>query len=116
MPTRMLLLPAPLFKSAVIEGNKITIDFLNVGTGLIAKNGEPLSQFAIAGEDKQFVWALAKIVGDKVVVTSPLVEHPRYVRYAWSDNPEGANLYNREGFPHPLFVQTVPNHKRLNRP
>jgi sialate O-acetylesterase len=89
----------PLFQSAVVEGNKITIDFSNVGKGLIAKNGEPLSQFAIAGEDKQFVWALAKIVGDKVVVTSPMVEHPRYVRYAWADNPEGANLYNHEGLP-----------------
>jgi hypothetical protein len=58
-----------------------------------------LSQFAVAGEDKRFVWAVAEIVGDKVVVSSPLIAHPMYVRYAWSDNPEGANLYNREGLP-----------------
>ncbi|MEO7213848.1 sialate O-acetylesterase [Mucilaginibacter sp.] len=89
----------PIFQSSIIEGDKITLNFSNVGTGLVSNNQEPLSRFAIAGEDKQFVWATATIVGDKVVVTSPAVEHPMYVRYAWADNPEGANLYNREGLP-----------------
>lgn len=89
----------PLFQSFAIEGHKISIKFSNIGTGLVSKNNEPLARFAIAGEDKQFVWATASIAGDTVIVTSPAVEHPVYVRYAWSDNPEGANLYNREGLP-----------------
>jgi sialate O-acetylesterase len=101
----------PLFQSAAIESDNITICFSNVGTGLVSKDGEPLSNFAIAGDDKQFVWASAKIVGDKVVVSSPLVEHPRYVRYAWADNPESANLCNREGLPASPFSTDNPGDK-----
>ncbi|WP_161888734.1 sialate O-acetylesterase [Pontibacter russatus] len=89
----------PLYQSAKIEGNKIVISFTNTGSGLAAKDGEPLSWFAIAGEDKKFVWAQAKIEGDKVVVWSEEVPDPKYVRYAWADNPYGANLYNKEGLP-----------------
>ncbi|TFF37524.1 sialate O-acetylesterase [Mucilaginibacter psychrotolerans] len=98
----------PTFQSAVVYGNSITLAFTDIGTGLVSNNGEPLAQFAIAGEDKQFVWASATIVGDKVVVSSPLVQHPLYVRYAWADNPEGANLYNREGLPASPFRTDLP--------
>nr|WP_294948321.1 sialate O-acetylesterase [uncultured Mucilaginibacter sp.] len=101
----------PIFQSAAINGNKITLNFLNVGTGLVSKDGEPLSQFAVAGEDKRFVWAVAEIVGDRVVVSSPVIAHPVYVRYAWSDNPEGANLYNREGLPASPFRTDSPGQK-----
>jgi len=89
----------PLFQSATVEGNKIILSFTNVGSGLTAIDGEELNWFAIAGADKQFVWAKAKIEGDKVVVWSEEVPEPKYVRYAWADNPDGANLYNKEGFP-----------------
>ncbi|NNE90484.1 MAG: 9-O-acetylesterase, partial [Verrucomicrobiales bacterium] len=58
-----------------------------------------LSQFAIAGEDKKFHWADAKIEGDTVVVSSPNVPAPVAVRYAYAHNPEGANLYNKAGLP-----------------
>ena len=44
-------------------------------------------------------WAEAKIDGDKVILSSPDVEMPVAVRYAYSSNPKGANLYNREGIP-----------------
>jgi sialate O-acetylesterase len=66
---------------------------------LISNDGEELSQFAIAGADKKFVWAKAKIENNEVVVWSEKVPEPMYVRYAWSDNPDGANLYNKEGLP-----------------
>ncbi len=89
---------SPLFKSAEFGGGVATIYFHNVGGGLMAKGG-PLKQFAIAGADKKFVWADAKIVGDTVMVASPQVPAPVAVRYAWADNPEGANLYNVEGLP-----------------
>jgi len=89
----------PLYKSSKIEGNKITLSFDYVGSELIANDGEDLNWFAIAGADKKFVWAKAKIVGDKVVVWSDEISEPKYVRYAWADNPDGANLYNQEGLP-----------------
>jgi sialate O-acetylesterase len=89
----------PLYRSAVIENNRIILSFDNTGTGLIAIDGEPLNQFAIAGADKKFVWANASIEGDKVVVWSDQIQSPMYVRYAWSDNPDGANLFNKEGLP-----------------
>ena len=70
-----------------------------MGSGLITNDGEELSEFAIAGADKKFVWAKAKIEGDKVVVWNDNVANPKYVRYAWADNPVNPNLYNKEGLP-----------------
>jgi sialate O-acetylesterase len=58
-----------------------------------------LRRFAIAGDDQNWVWADAVIDGPSVVVSSPKVKHPVAVRYAYSMNPEGANLYNRAGLP-----------------
>lgn len=89
----------PIYQSAKVEGNKITIIFSSTGSGLIAKGGEELNQFAIAGADKRYVWANAKIEGNQVVVYSSEIPNPKYVRYGWADNPEGANLYNKEGLP-----------------
>jgi sialate O-acetylesterase len=89
----------PLFQSSTIEGNKITIHFTNVGSGLTTNDGEALSYFTIAGVDKKFVWAQATIEGDKVIVWNDAVTNPAYVRYAWADNPDGANLFNKEGLP-----------------
>jgi sialate O-acetylesterase len=89
----------PLYQSATVDGNKIIISFSNTGSGLITNDGEELNLFSIAGADKKFVWANAKIEGDKVIVWSDKIESPLYVRYAWADNPDGANLYNKEGLP-----------------
>ena len=89
----------PLYQSATIDGNKITISFSNVGSGLTTNDGEDLNQFAIAGADKKFVWAHAKIEGDRVIVWMDNVVNPLYVRYAWADNPDGANLFNKERLP-----------------
>ncbi|HZJ60145.1 MAG TPA: sialate O-acetylesterase [Chitinophagaceae bacterium] len=89
----------PVYQSSTIEGNKVIISFTNTGSGLITNDGEELSQFAIAGADKKFVWAKAKIEGDKVVVWNEDIADPMYVRYAWADNPDNPNLYNKEGLP-----------------
>ena len=77
------------------------IDFDSVGGGLVAEEpaGEALRGFAVAGPDQRFVWAHAIIEGNQVVVWNPEIPAPTAVRYAWADNPEGANLYNREGLP-----------------
>ena len=89
----------PIYQSSVTDGNKIIISFTNTGSGLIANDGEELSQFAIAGADKKFVWAKARIDGEKVIVWNDGVSNPIYVRYAWADNPDNPNLYNKEGLP-----------------
>ena len=88
----------PIFKAATIDGNAITISFTNIGSGLITSDSEELREFAIAGADKKFVWAKAKIEGDKIVVSSDAIAQPMYVRYAWADNPD-VNFYNKEGLP-----------------
>jgi len=100
----------PLFKSLSIEGGKARVRFDHAAGGLMvgAKNGrEPaaenkagkLERFALAGADRTWRWAEAVIDGDSVVVSSPEVREPVAVRYAFSMNPDGANLYNRAGLP-----------------
>lgn len=88
----------PIFESYEVKGDSIEIHFKNVGDGLMAEDGE-LKEFAIAGKDQKFVWANARIEGDKIVVFSPKISNPVAVRYAWANNPENANLYNKEGLP-----------------
>lgn len=94
-----LVSSGPLFQSASVEGDKIRIHFSDTGSGLVAKGDDTLHYFAIAGADKKFVWAKAKIENNTVVVWNEHVQNPLYVRYAWADNPDGANLYNKEGLP-----------------
>lgn len=89
----------PLYSSSVIEGNKIVISFLHTGSGLTTTDGEAPAEFAIAGADKKFVWANAKIEGNKIIVWSDEITEPKYVRYAWADNPVNPNLANKERLP-----------------
>jgi sialate O-acetylesterase len=89
----------PAYQSMKIDGSKVVLTFKNIGSSLITKGNGELKYFAIAGADKHFVWAQAKIVNDEVIVWSDQVVNPVAVRYAWADNPEGANLYNKEGLP-----------------
>ncbi|MBX2963150.1 MAG: sialate O-acetylesterase [Cyclobacteriaceae bacterium] len=93
----------PLIKEAIIEGNQITLSFDHTGSGLTTNDGEMPREFAIAGADKKFIWAKAKIAGDKVIVWSDTISNPVYVRYAWADNPD-VNLYNKEGLPASPFT------------
>ncbi|NQT93719.1 MAG: sialate O-acetylesterase [Lentisphaerae bacterium] len=88
----------PIYKGMTVSGNKVSLTFDHVGSGLVARGGE-LRRFGIAGPDARFVWAKAVIEGDKVIAWSDEVEKPVAVRYAWSSNPEGCNLYNKEGLP-----------------
>ncbi len=105
------LVPAgPLYKDIKVEGNKIRIHFDHVGSGLMVgkKNGlapteedkgGKLGRFAVAGEDKVWHWADAVIDGKTVLVSSKDVAKPVAVRYGYTMNPRGANLYNKEGIP-----------------
>ena len=94
-----IIAAGPLFQSATVEGNQIIIKFSNTGSGLMTNDGDEPGEFAIAGADKKFVWAKAKIEGDAVIAWSDEVITPMYIRYAWADNPVNPNLYNKEGLP-----------------
>lgn len=92
---RELIPMGPIFRSAKIEGHTVTIDF-DYAAGLHVADDNVVG-FAIAGEDRQFVPADARIAGSTVIVSSPQVPHPKAVRYAWASNPvislfNGANI------------------------
>ena len=92
----------PMYESMQVEGNSIRVKFTHVGGGLVAKGG-PLKWFQVAGPDKKFVDATARIDGNTIVVSAPGVSAPVAVRYAWYRWSEGANLYNADGLPAPQF-------------
>ena len=107
---KKLEVSGPLFKSLKIKDDKAIVTFDHIGTGLmigkkagreaaVADAQGKLKRFAIAGEDKKWFWADAVIKKDTVVLTCPDVKNPVAVRYAFSMNPDGANLYNLEALP-----------------
>lgn len=100
----------PSFRELTIEGDKARLSFDGIGAGLMVGRkegraavvedaGAPLRRFAVAGSDKKWHWAEATIDGETVVVRAAEVPKPVAVRYAFATNPEGANLYNRDGIP-----------------
>jgi sialate O-acetylesterase len=105
-----LVYSGPIYDSMTVEGNKIRLTFKDTGSGLQmgtppwTPTGVPvpasteLTGFAIAGADKNWVWAKAQIDGTTVVVSSDQVASPVAVRYGWANNPP-CNLYNKEGLP-----------------
>jgi sialate O-acetylesterase len=94
----------PLYKGDIRSANKLIVEFelASIGSGLVASAAE-LTGFEVAGADKVFVVAKAKIDGNKVLVDSPSVATPVYVRYAWSDG-FAATLFNKEGLPASTFT------------
>jgi sialate O-acetylesterase len=87
----------PLYDSQTIEGDKIRLRFKHAA-GLKTKDGTAPAGFFVAGDDRRFHPAEARIEGETVVVWSRDVPRPAAVRYAWADNP-AANLYNGDGLP-----------------
>jgi sialate O-acetylesterase len=88
----------PVWVSRKIEGHRVRLGFDHVTRGLMTRDHEPPRGFAVAGEDRKFVWAEARIEGDTVVVWNDQVSHPIAVRYGWASNPV-CNLYNGAGLP-----------------
>lgn len=91
----------PQYESLQIEKDKIRIRFSNASAGLLAKGGEP-TDFYIAGADRVFVPAKAKVEGSTVLVWSKAVKHPVAVRFGFS-NAAMPNLFSREGLPVNIF-------------
>jgi sialate O-acetylesterase len=97
-----LVFSGPLYSNSKIDGAEIRVHF-DHANGLKSRDGKPLERFEIAGEDRIWHWADARIDDDTVIVSSAEVTKPAAVRYAWSSNPEGANLINKEGLPASVF-------------
>jgi sialate O-acetylesterase len=95
-----VLASGPTYRAHTIANGRVTVQFANIGTGLVShgENGN-VGAFAIAGADRHFVWAQARVEGNHVVVWSDQVPNPVAVRYAWGNSPVDANLYNSEGLP-----------------
>lgn len=99
-----LIYSGPLFKTSEVKDGAIRVTFDQAGEGLKSRDGGALKRFEIAGADKKWKWADAKIDGkDAVIVSNAEVKQPVAVRYAWAANPEGANLVNSDGLPASVF-------------
>jgi len=90
----------PMYSRMKVSGTKIVLTFDDVGNGLRIRDGDRLQEFAVAGEDRKWHWAEARIVGkDKVEVWSNEVPRPVAARYAFNNNPRRPNLTNDTGLP-----------------
>ncbi len=90
---------SPEFRSMEIEGSKAVLSFDHVGKAWRPFDVAQPRGFAIAGEDRQFVWATAKILPDqRIEVSAESVQSPVAVRYGWADNPV-VNLFNLDDLP-----------------
>ncbi|MEM6378637.1 MAG: sialate O-acetylesterase [Bacteroidota bacterium] len=97
---KSVVFSGPMYQSFQVKKGEIWLDFQHTGSGLSAQGKYGyLYGFQIAGTDKVFHWAQARIEGNQVVVFSDKVKQPVAVRYGWENNPEDANLYNKEGLP-----------------
>ena len=88
----------PMYSGMQVEDGKAVITFTHAGGGLVARNGAAVKGFELAGADRQFAWADARIDGEKVIVHSKDVPEPLAVRYGWADCPE-CDLFNQAGLP-----------------
>jgi len=94
------LTEAPTLASHEIRNGKVVLTFKDVGTGLKLRSGDKLNEFVIAGADRKWHWAEARIVGkDEIEVWSSTVPDPKAVRYAFNTNPKEPNLTNDSGLP-----------------
>ncbi|HEY0661172.1 MAG TPA: sialate O-acetylesterase [Lysobacter sp.] len=95
-----LVFSGPVFREARFEGRDVKVEFDAEGSALATRDsGTAVHGFEIAGDDRRFHPARATIAGNSVIVASDAVPQPRAVRYAWRDNPDDADLTNREGLP-----------------
>jgi sialate O-acetylesterase len=96
---KKIVASGPLFQKLELKAGQAKVTFDLDGSKLASKKpGEALKGFALAGADKHFVWANAKIEGNSVILTAPGIEHAEAVRYAWAGHPD-CDLVNSEGLP-----------------
>lgn len=98
-----VVVSGPLFQKAEEKNGRMEISF-DHSTGLKSRDGGKLQRFEIKAEDGAWVWAQAQIEGEKIIVWSDAIPKPAAVRYAWAENPKGANLVNGEDLPTSCFT------------
>jgi sialate O-acetylesterase len=120
-----LVASGPVLKDVSVSGSTVTCSFDHLGSGLMVGSkawyqptretaDAPLQRFVIAGAEGQWFPAAAIIKDNQVLMSSPSVPEPRKVSYACWQNPEGCNLYNRDGLPAaPFHVEDVTQHYRI---
>ncbi|MCA9179011.1 MAG: hypothetical protein KDB14_31320 [Planctomycetales bacterium] len=96
----------PTYRGHKIDGDKVIVEFNEIGSGLVAAHSDKLQGFAIAGADGVWHWADATIQGDTVVLHSDKVAKPKHACYAFAQQIPWANLFNKEG-KHALCFTTV---------
>jgi len=94
---KKIICDGPIYQSMIIEGKKLILSFQEGTDDLLPV--QELKGFSIAGEDRVFKWAKARVEGNKVVVWNDEILNPVMVRYGWDDNPSGLNLYNKTKLP-----------------
>jgi sialate O-acetylesterase len=98
----------PIFKAARVEGDKVVVEFNHAASGLVSRDGKPLSHFEIAGADGIFFPAQATIKSGGVIeVSAEQVSTPTQVHFAWNELAE-PNLGNGEKLPASAFRWTAP--------
>ncbi|HEY9680381.1 MAG TPA: sialate O-acetylesterase [Oculatellaceae cyanobacterium] len=113
---RRVAYQGPTIKSVHVQNSGLLCRFDHADKGLRIKNGAALNDFQIAGADKKYVPADAKIDGKNVFLSSSLVQVPVYARYAWDDAPE-ASLENGFGLPAaPFQISTTPSNAASSEP
>jgi len=94
----------PIYKSVEIQGSKAIVTFDHADGLKTSSRYGYVNGFALAGSDKQWYWATATIIDGKVVVESSKVANPKYVRYAWENDPHDVNLTNSIDLPAAPFT------------
>jgi sialate O-acetylesterase len=112
---KKIVVSGPLYKEMKTGGGKVRVSFDYAEGGLMIgkkegkaptreiKNGRP-GGFAVGNKDGKWAWAEAQIDGQSVVLVSPDIAEPVAVRYALSNSPGNANLYNKAGLPASPFT------------
>ena len=96
---RKVMASGPIPVALEAKKNGLLVKFSKAGGAPVFKGDDKLHRIEIAGADHKYVWAEAKIQGQNIFVWSDQIPNPKSLRYAWADNPEGANLYNAAGLP-----------------
>jgi sialate O-acetylesterase len=96
----------PELKKLTKKESQLILEFNNLAGGLKVK-GEQLKGFELAAADEKFKTVKAKLNNNQVIIDIKEVEHPKYLRYAWKDNPSEANLYNQLDLPAGTFLEKL---------
>ena len=89
----------PILEAAQSKGEEMELTFRSVHGSLRTSDGKEPGSFTLAGQDRKFYPAQAKIDGTRLVLTGAGVPEPVFVRYAWSNRPENPNLTDDSGLP-----------------